>query len=138
MATSLTPCTTAHKKPKFTLAEKGSRVEFANPNTHPVDEITVDDCVIKAGLRCDYLVNVETTATSVLVELKGSDVAHALEQLEASHTQLEAQLHAKRVWIVSAQRCPLASSEIQNHQLRLRKKRAIHLIVKNSPVSYTL
>jgi len=81
-------CVVRHTKKLFNVQEQKSKVIFHNPNQHEVQEITVDGCVVTEGERCDYLLLVDDADVSVFVELKGSDVKHALEQLEETHKQL--------------------------------------------------
>lgn len=48
-----------------------------------VTHYKIDGNVIKKGSRCDYLLLNENTLTAYLIELKGSDLLKAAEQLEA-------------------------------------------------------
>jgi len=59
------------------------KASFKNPNNVPYAVTEVDECLVKGGIRSDYLVS-EVGSTSILVELKGKDVKHACEQLFAS------------------------------------------------------
>ena len=63
-----------------------------NPTEREVEKIEVDGCVITEGIRCDWLVrlNDATSKEEIYVELKGSDVYHAVEQLQASVERLSA------------------------------------------------
>lgn len=115
-------CVVRHTKKLFNVQEQKSKVIFHNPNQHEVQEITVDGCVVTEGERCDYLLLVDDADVSVFVELKGSDVKHALEQLEETHKQL---------------RCPLTSTEVQVRTLHILNKFEARLKIKNSPVEHT-
>lgn len=131
-------CTERHSKKRFVVEENRSRVVFENANRHDVDQIEVDDCVIVDGLRCDWLINVDTTQQSIFVELKGSNVPHAVEQLTHAHDQLREIRKPNVTWIVSSQRCPLTSTEVQSLTIKLRKHKGVHLILRNSPVTFVL
>jgi hypothetical protein len=131
-------CTTTHQKRRFVLREHRSVVRFENPNTNMVKLTIVDDCAITTGPRCDFLVNIDKIDKSVLVELKGSDVKRAIEQLSASQEQLSGHLKTMIVWIVSSTRCPLASTEVQTLALKIRKRMNAILLVRNTPVDYLL
>jgi hypothetical protein len=118
--------------------EKRSRVEFENATRLEVEQIQVDGCAITDGRRCDWLINVEATNRSVFVELKGSDVNHAVEQLTRAHDVLREVRLPNVTWIVSSQRCPLASTEVQQLTIKLRKRKGVSFILRNSPVSVNL
>lgn len=49
-----------------------------------VYQYKIDGEVITVGPRCDYLVINDELKTAYLIELKGSDVIHAAEQLSAT------------------------------------------------------
>ena len=131
-------CTNRHSKKRFVVEENRSRVIFENGKRRDVDQIEVDDCAIVDGFRCDWLVNVDKTQQSIFVELKGSNVPHAVEQLTRAHDQLREIRKAKVTWIVSSQRCPLTSTEVQSLTIKLRKHKAVSLILRNSPVTFVL
>lgn len=131
-------CIERHAKRQFVLREKRSEVRFVNDGQHEVEVITVDGCAIIDDIRCDYLVNVAATDVSVFVELKGSDIRHAIAQLTRSHQALTAVLLPQVFWIVCSRRCPLASTEIDKHRRQVRAQMGATLIVRNSPASHVI
>lgn len=114
------------------LHEKRSRITFRNPRRIPVRRIVIDDCVITKGPRCDFLL-INDSLVEHFVELKGSDVRHAITQLESSIRQVSADVYKgeKKAFVIST-RCPLASPEVQAHQLKFRKKYRAALVVRSS------
>ncbi|MDE6963811.1 MAG: hypothetical protein K2P30_09305, partial [Lachnospiraceae bacterium] len=52
----------------------------------------IDGTVIKTGNRCDYLLMNEQKRTAYLIELKGSDLVKAAEQLESTEKFLKKEL----------------------------------------------
>lgn len=130
-------CETIHSNPLFTKSENRSSVKFSNPSRYDIAEYAVDGCCITEGERCDYMINVEATQTSILVELKGCDVKKAISQLNSTSLSLAACIKRNKIWIVSSTRCPLTSTEIQSEKLKALRK-GYTLIIKNSPVSYTI
>mgnify|MGYP001097583935 CR=1 FL=1 len=70
------------------VKENGKRysIRLNEPSNSAVFQIDGD--IIKIGQRCDKLILFETTKTSkwneVFVELKGKDITHAIDQIEAS------------------------------------------------------
>ena len=131
-------CVERHSKKQFVVKENQSKVVFENAKRHKVDEIKVDGCAIVDGPRCDWLINVDKTQQSVFVELKGSNVPHAVEQLTHAHDGLCEIRKPNVTWIISSQRCPLTSTEVQSLTVKLRKHKGVHLILRNSPVTFVL
>jgi len=139
--TALKPeCVVTHNKPEFTLSEERSKVEFKNPKRYEIKEVKVDGCVIVDNneKKCDYLVNIEEVRLSIFVELKGSKVMTAIEQLENTHSHLFPHCYSKVKWFVSSTRCPLSSTQIQVQRDRIRNKYKAELEVKNSPLKFTI
>jgi hypothetical protein len=52
-----------------------------NQSENVVCLIRVDNCLIKDGIKCDFLLLNISKAKSYFIELKGSDLIHALEQI---------------------------------------------------------
>jgi hypothetical protein len=131
-------CIEQHSKKLFVVEENRSRVVFVNAKRRDVEQVEVDGCAIVDGLRCDWLINVDETQQTVFVELKGSNVPHAVRQLTHAHDELRDIRKPNVTWIISSQRCPLASTEVQSLTIKLRKHKGVHLILRNSPVTFSL
>lgn len=127
-------CTTVTRQSILKLRENRSEVRFENPARIDLHHTQIDGCLMTDadGMRCDHLV--AWSGHTALVELKGTDVAHALKQLAASHAALKPH-EAHVVWIVATRRCPLTSTRIQAEQRKLRK-RGVRLVIGNSPVTH--
>jgi signal recognition particle subunit SEC65 len=130
-------CIVTHSKPEFTLSEERSRVEFKNPQRCEVQEIKVDGCVIADNneKKCDFLVNVEAVQLSIFLELKGSDVMAAIEQLENTYSHLSGHCYSQVKLLISATRYPRSDTRIQVRKDKISKKSKgkLELIIKNSP-----
>lgn len=85
------------------VKENKCKCVFSNPNQHLLTKIKVDGCQITDGIRCDYLI-LDHCHNEYFVELKGKDLPHAVEQLEASIQQLSAPNHTikKRLLLYQA------------------------------------
>lgn len=59
-----------------------------------VTHYKIDGVVIKIGDRCDFLLLNEEKKIAYLIELKGSDLAEAAKQLEATEAVLRQELSA--------------------------------------------
>jgi hypothetical protein len=86
--------------------KKTSTLYLLNPMQRKVEQIEVDNCAITEGCRCDWLVRLDdaTSREEIYVELKGSDILHAVDQLEATIKRLS--VNAKHF----PKRCLVASS----------------------------
>ena len=85
------------------VKENKCKCVFSNPNQHLLTKIKIDGCQITDGIRCDYLI-LDHCHNEYFVELKGKDLPHAVEQLEASIQQLSAPNHTikKRLLLYQA------------------------------------
>ena len=63
-----------------------------NREASDVSHYRIDGEVIKEGSRCDYLLLNETKKDAYFIELKGSDISHALEQLDETAKKLSSEL----------------------------------------------
>ena len=125
-------CETVGTERRIVLREKRSAIVFLNPRRARIRKIVIDGCVIKDGPRCDHLL-IDAVPVEHFVELKGSNVRHALDQLEATIKQVstDAETAAKRAYVIST-RCPLASPAVQAHQRRFKRTYNAALIIRAS------
>ena len=73
--------------PSFVSSENGCKHEAKNPSRKVVRQFMVDGGVFPKGsgpLRCDWLILNDTDQHAYYIELKGSDIPHAIEQIEAT------------------------------------------------------
>ncbi len=122
-------CESVTVNPLIPVKAKHCCITFQNPNRTKVRYIKIDDCVITKGLRCDWLL-INEKHHEHYVELKGSDVRHAFEQIEETIKQVGENTDQRKAWVIST-RSPLLSPEIQKQQLIFRKKYKVAVLVKN-------
>lgn len=113
----------------ISLKENKSCFRFLNPDQKEVKCIVVDGGAITDGFRCDHLL-IDANKMEHFIELKGRDIPHAVEQLEASIQQLSSNNGFKYSFIVST-RCPLSGSDIQIFKKKFKQKYHSELIIKN-------
>lgn len=91
-----------------------------------VTHYKVDGIVIRTGSRCDYLLINEETRTAYLIELKGSDLVKAAEQLEATEKILQQELSEYSIqYRIVANKCKtqaIHSSAYRKYQVRWKGK----------------
>ena len=140
MSQSVEQCTDPCRKPRLSLRERASVVTIVNVRKRRLHKIRVDGCLFEASdpeKRCDFLINVADLSRSIIVELKGSDLDAALEQLAESHRLLDEFRHSKVTWIVSCQSTPKTTTKTQNELVRKRKA-GITIVIRDSPLHFNL
>ncbi|MCM1720885.1 hypothetical protein [Bacteroides ovatus] len=120
------------------VKENKCKCVFSNPNQHLLTKIKVDGCQITDGIRCDYLI-LDHCHNEYFVELKGKDLPHAVEQLEASIQQLSAPNHTiKKKAIIVSSRNPSNDTSVQRAKAMFKKKYGVELIPKNMQIEITI
>ena len=115
------------------LKERRSTFHFLNPDRKNVKCIEVDGCAIVEGNKCEHLL-IDSNNVEYFIELKGRDLKHALEQLEASIQQLGE--NSPRYAFVVSTRCPLTGTDIQNAKKNFKNNFGATLILKNLLCEY--
>ena len=91
-----------------------------------VTHYQIDGVVIQTGSRCDYLLINESANRAYLIELKGSDLVKAAEQLEATENALQRELSGYSVFYrIVANKCKtqeIKSSSFRRYQMRWKGK----------------
>ena len=132
-------CTEETNNPRIVLEEKGKKMTFINEHRQTVRKIKVDGCAIKKGIRCDWLVINEADCEH-FVELKGSDLRHACEQLRESIIQLSKNAYksVKFAFAIAGKVSPKLRTSIQVEQAKFKKRYNCKLEVKNTPFTSNL
>jgi hypothetical protein len=116
---------------EIVLKENQSKVTFLNPKSKKIRVIRIDGCVITSGLRCDYAI-VPNSSIEIYVELKGSDIRHAVEQLKSTISQVSENTQRKsKLCLIISTRCPVLSAEIQNLKRHFKDKYNASFQIKN-------
>ena len=124
-------CTLEVTDKLLVVKERKSKCIFSNPNQHLLTKITVDGCQITEGVKCDYLI-LDHCQNEYFVELKGKDLPHAVEQLEASIQQLSNKSsNIKRQAIIVSSRNPPSDTTVQRAKKEFKKKYNVELATKN-------
>jgi len=87
--------------PTFTSSENGCTHIGENPNRHSVRHFKIDGEVFPKGTafqRCDYLLLNDTAKTSYYIELKGSDIPKAAQQIDSTVDSLSGSLPGYRIF----------------------------------------
>jgi hypothetical protein len=116
---------------KIVLEEKLSKIVIHNRSRSTIRKIRVDGCAIKEGIRCDFLL-ITDSGCELYIELKGSDVAHAVAQIERTIglVSMDKRKCNKLSFIIST-RCPLLTPKIQEIKVRFKRQYNCSLVIKN-------
>ena len=113
------------RAPIISSRDKGeSQTHIAyNKDSSLVTHYQVDGVIIKNGSKCDFILINEEKKIAYLIELKGSDLSWAAEQLEATEQTLSTQLapYQPLQYRIVANKC--RTSEIETATFKKYRKR---------------
>ena len=114
------------------------RVCFYNPNRQICKCVQVDGCAITEGIRCDNMLTSRDERCECFVELKGTDVKHAIEQLRVSIQTLGEFTDDRSAYVVSTNVAPALTTTIQRAKRDFRTKLQSELIIKEKQAEIRL
>ncbi len=120
-----TACCQVTTDSNILFKEQQSSIVFHNSRNKECTKVTVDGCQITEGDRCDGLLVENDNKNEHFVELKGTDVSHALLQLERSISQLtDTKEKHKKVfsYIICVNNSPKNTSKIAKFRKNLMQK----------------
>jgi len=124
-------CTTTVSHSLIKVEENKRIAIFRNPARKKIRVTEVDGCLVTEGLRSDYVVS-EPGVASILVELKGTDVAHACDQLfaTASNSNVKPILEDQLGFLVICSRYPRFDSFVAKAKQAAAKrfKAGFHIV----------
>ena len=114
------------------------RVCFYNPNRQICKCVQVDGCAITEGIRCGNMLASHDERCEYFVELKGTDVKHAIEQLRVSIQTLGEFTDDRSAYVVSTNVAPALTTTIQRAKRDFRTKLQSELIIKEKQADIRL
>lgn len=115
----------ADRRKKVVVKENKKEFIVHNNQEKLIAVYHVDGCLIKTTKCCDYLVLILEDRLAHFVELKGTDIEKAVDQLNASLDQLQSSLKGNNIhaWIISSRvKTPaIKSSKVIKLQKRLKQ-----------------
>lgn len=127
-------CNSYNNNKLISIDENRRVLKIKNSSACYINKVKIDDCYIKVGKRCDYLfeiINGSTIEKVFYVELKGSDIIHAIEQLKATIVHCERihnSVNLKQCYIV-ASRFPSAGPSSQTLKRKFKRENQIQLFI---------
>ena len=131
-------CCVIDSSAEIKFSESGCTLYIQNPSLKYCHVFNVDGCIITKGIRCDYLINIDGIDTSVFLELKGSDLDHAYEQLSHTSTSLDELRLGKIIWLLCYSGRPSFVTSIQNMIFKARSNYNARLLVQKSESRFTV
>ncbi|MEJ2802004.1 hypothetical protein WAE61_09000 [Comamonadaceae bacterium PP-2] len=139
-------CTQETKVRKIKVEENGKSAVLLNPDGKMHHKVQVDGCLLKQQTACDwYIRSVQNDENEwmVLIELKGRDVEHALNQIDSTVKYLQNENRFKGVsrWsalIVCSKvpKSPKYDSRLQNIQSKFAQKYKAPIHIVNGIYEY--
>lgn len=122
-------CETTKKK-IIKVKENASAFEILNDNGRTIIKTKIDGCKITNGIRCDWHFEDALSQQEIFVELKGKNVTHGYNQIEATVAAISKNIKTNKAFIICT-KCPLLDSKSQILKVKARKKN-INLTIKSA------
>jgi hypothetical protein len=131
-------CVTITSVSKVNVEENKRRVIINNSNKEKYTVTEVDGCLIKNSIACDWLISNEAVG-DVLIELKGCDVAHAVEQILATAEYIDKNKISvgKKAGLIICSKYPRIDTKVQKHKIAFAKKYNAPLHIVNNSGEFT-
>lgn len=131
-------CITPTTDSQIKLEELNRKIIFLNPDRRIYKKVQVDACTITSGLRCDKLLLSQDECEERYVELKGTDVLHAIDQLEETIERLGEFDNNRHSYVICTNVAPIYTTQIQRKQKLFKKRYNSELVVKEKQLVVSL
>ncbi len=134
-------CNSANQNKIVSVSENKRKFTVNNKSLFTINKVTVDDCFITSGLKCDFLFEIidEELKEVFYVELKGSDISHGIQQLESTVKHcLSIHKNVPRGCYIVASRVPKASTSTQKAKKEFKRKNGIMLYIDTKQKEVTV
>ena len=118
--------------------ENKRKILFINQHGKPYIKVKVDGCAITQGLRCDNLLLSGDQLEERYVELKGTDVVHAIDQLNATILALGEHDGNRHAYVICTNVAPALDTRIQKCKKLFRIRFNSELVIKEKQHSVLL
>lgn len=138
MRNKIEACVLEVNDSQIKFEENKRKIIFLNPERHTYKKVDVDGCTIKEGKRCDKLLLSADECEERYVELKGTDVMHAIEQLEATIKQLGENEDNRHSYVICTNVAPAIESRIQLKMKLFKSRYNSELKIQGKQLSVAL
>lgn len=117
----MSKCISVVNHSKVKVEENKRKAVFINSNRENYEIGIIDGCLVKSGIRADYFVS--SAETTVLVELKGTNIDHACNQLFAAveHANVKDKIKDKVGFLIICSRVPTATTSTLISQQKAKR-----------------
>lgn len=130
MRNKIETCIRMSSDSQIKFEELNRKIIFLNPNHERYQKVQVDGCTIIDGIKCDKLLLSSDEHEERYVELKGTDVMHAIDQLEATILRLGEYEYNRHSYVICTNVAPAYTTQIQKKQVLFKKRYKSELVVK--------
>ena len=113
MRNKVETCISQTTDSQIRFEENKRKIIFLNPQRLPYERVDVDGCTINDGVRCDKLLLSADEREERYVELKGTDVMHAIDQLEETIKRLGEYTDNRHAYVISTNVAPAINTKRQ-------------------------
>lgn len=138
MRNKIEACIRPSTDSQIKFEEFNRKIIFLNPNKELYQKVQVDGCTIIDGVKCDKLLLSADEHEERYVELKGTDVMHAIDQLEATILRLGEFEDSRHSYVICTNVAPAFTTQIQKKQMLFKKRYKSELVVKEKQMMVKL
>ena len=139
MRNKVDACIVKTKESNIKFEENQRKIIFQNPLRLLYQKVDVDGCTITGkAIRCDKLLLSSDEHQEYYVELKGTDVKHAISQIEETIKKLGEFDDCRRAYIISTNVAPAFTTYIQMKAKSFKDKFKALLIVRERRLTVAL
>lgn len=131
-------CVTSVSHSTIRFEENNRTIYFQNPSRKVYKCVQVDGCAMTDGIRCDKMLTSADEHSEHYVELKGTEVGHAIRQLQKSIETLGEYNEDRHAYVVSTNVMPAISTLVQKAKKVFKERYNAELRVKERVLEVTL
>lgn len=118
--------------------ENKRKIIFLNSQRLPYERVDVDGCTINDGVRCDKLLLSADEREERYVELKGTDVMHAIDQLEETIKRLGEYTDNRHAYVISTNVAPAIDTKRQAKIKYFKERYCAELKIQEKQLTVSL
>ena len=118
--------------------ENKRKIIFLNSQRLPYERVDVDGCTINDGVRCDKLLLSADEREERYVELKGTDVMHAIDQLEETIKRLGEYTDNRHAYVISTNVAPAINTKRQAKIKYFKERYCAELKIQEKQLTVSL
>lgn len=139
MRNKVDACIVKTQESNIKFEENQKKIIFRNPSRLVFLKVDVDGCTITGkDIRCDKLLLSFDEHQEYYVELKGTDVKHAISQIEETIKKLGEFDDCRRAYIISTNVAPAFTTYIQMKAKLFKDKFKASLVVREKQLTVAL